>query len=117
MKSKPPLHPHAQASNFDEDTHERVFDVHTAMISRQTLTHGICSLRLAHEDEMVEILDLIESRKHLFVDALQSANSLMSTHFVAQKTPATPLPSAMTSVPDLIDFDDLLAADHPIDGM
>lgn len=37
---------------------------------------------------MADILDLVESRKHLFSDALRDADNLLNAHFFARKKPA-----------------------------
>lgn len=38
-----------------------------------------CSLRVAQDDVIASCLDLIESRRHLFADALQKGNELLHT--------------------------------------
>lgn len=54
---------------------------------------------------MADILDLVESRKHLFADVLSEANNLLAAHFFAQKEPAL-LPDLTGS--ELTDFDEFL---------
>ena len=62
-------------------------------------------MRLAHDDEMAVILDLVESRKHPFSDALHSANNLLGSHFFAHKESAL-LPDL--TVAELTDWDEFL---------
>ncbi len=54
---------------------------------------------------MADILNLVESRKHLFSDALRDANNLLSAHFFVQKK--SPLLPDLT-VSEITDIDEFL---------
>ena len=54
---------------------------------------------------MTDILNLVESRKHLFSGALHHANNVLGAHFFAQQEPAM-LPDWTAS--EMTDFDEFL---------
>ncbi|KAL8738589.1 MAG: hypothetical protein Q9181_000640 [Wetmoreana brouardii] len=62
-------------------------------------------LRLTHDDEMAAILDLIETRRHLFADALRDANAILGAHFFAQHRSALlPEPTGADTTADFEEF-------------
>lgn len=72
------------------------------------LTAYLYSLRVAQDKVVACGLDLIDSRKHVFADALQQANDLLDTHFFPQDGSAQ-LTNAYSSGPfGEPDWDDLL---------
>ena len=72
---------------------------------KQSLKEEVHSLRLARDDEMTDILNLVESRKHLFSGALHHANDLLGAHFFTRHEPAL-LPDRTAS--EETDFDEFL---------
>jgi hypothetical protein len=66
----------------------------------------VYSLRLANNDEMAAISELLESRKHIFGDALQNANNLFRVHLLTGEQPGL---ITDAGVSEEADWDEFLA--------
>ncbi|KAI0387435.1 hypothetical protein F5Y04DRAFT_286582 [Hypomontagnella monticulosa] len=67
-------------------------------------------LRLAHDNVVTCVLNLIDSRKHLFADVLQEANNILDAHFFPQNRNAHLTDMYSPSRLESANWDDLLDA-------
>ncbi|EPE28834.1 hypothetical protein GLAREA_09955 [Glarea lozoyensis ATCC 20868] len=67
-------------------------------------------MRVARDKIIDYCLDLIDSRKHLFVDVLQKANDLLDMHFFPQNAEVNLTNDNRADCLDVTDWDDLLSS-------